>query len=105
MLNLLTNIIPFAFIVKLEELMPVLATTIIFVFIGLVVFAIAFFVVVKITPFSVKKEIEDDQNTALAIIIGAIIIGVALIISSAIQGDSGSGSSGGSNVPAATQGK
>lgn len=88
MLNLLLNIIPFAFIVKLDELLPVLLTTIIFVLIGLFVFAIAFFIVVKITPFSVKKEIEDDQNIALAIIIGAIIIGVALIISSAIQGDS-----------------
>jgi putative membrane protein len=87
MLNLLSNIIPFAFIVKLDELLPVLATTVIFVAIGLVVFAIAFFIVVKVAPFSVKKEIEDDQNTALAIIIGAIIIGVALIISAAIQGN------------------
>ena len=105
MLNLLSNIIPFALIVKLEELLPVLVTTVIFVFIGLVVFAIAFLVVVKITPFSVKKEIEDDQNTALAIIIGAVIIGVALIISSAIQGDSTSSSNSGGNIPTATQGK
>ena len=87
MLNLLFNIIPFAFIVKMEELLPVLVTTVIFVLIGLFVFGIAFFIVVKIAPFSVKKEIEDDQNTALAIIIGAIIIGVALIISAAIQGN------------------
>ena len=87
MLNLLTNIIPFAFIVKLDELLPVLITTIIFVVIGLIVFAIAYFIVVKVSPFSVKKEIEDDQNTALAIIIGSIIIGVALIISAAIQGN------------------
>ena len=87
MLNLLFNVIPFAFIVKMEELLPVLVTTVIFVLIGLVVFGIAFFIVVKVTPFSVKKEIEDDQNTALAIIIGAIIIGVALIISAAIQGN------------------
>ena len=105
MLNLLSNIIPFALIVKLEELLPVLVTTVIFVFIGLVVFAIAFFIVVKITPFSVKKEIEDDQNTALAIIIGAVIIGVALIISSAIQGDASYSGSGGGNIPTAAQGK
>ena len=87
MLNLLTAILPFALIVKLDELLPVLATTLIFVFIGLVVFGIAYFIIVKVSPFSVKKEIEDDQNTALAIIIGAIIIGVALIISAAIQGN------------------
>lgn len=87
MLNLLTAMLPFAFIVKLDELLPVLATTLIFVFIGLIVFAIAYFIIVKVSPFSVKKEIEDDQNTALAIIIGAIIIGVAMIISAAIQGN------------------
>ena len=75
-------------VVRLDELLPVVLSTLVFVLIGLVVFAVAFFIVVKVTPFSVKKEIEDDQNTALAIIIGAIIIGVALIISSAIGGDS-----------------
>jgi putative membrane protein len=74
-------------IVKLEELLPVLGTTAIFVIIGLVVFAIAFLIVVLVAPFSVKKEIEEDQNTALAIIIGAMIIGVAMIISAAIQGN------------------
>ena len=87
MLNLLAAIASFALIVKLDELLPVLATTLIFVFIGLVVFGIAYFIIVKVSPFSVKKEIEDDQNTALAIIIGSIIIGVALIISAAIQGN------------------
>lgn len=87
MLNLLAALAPFALIVKLDELLPVLATTLIFVFIGLVVFGIAYFIIVKVSPFSVKKEIEDDQNTALAIIIGSIIIGVALIISAAIQGN------------------
>jgi putative membrane protein len=87
MLNLLSSIISLGLIVKLDELLPVLATTVIFVLIGLIVFGIAFFIVVKVAPFSVKKEIEDDQNTALAIIIGAIIIGVAMIISSAIQGN------------------
>ena len=74
-------------VVKLEELLPVLATTVIFVAIGLVVFALAFLIVVLISPFSVKKEIEEDHNTALAIIIGALIIGIALIIAAAIQGN------------------
>lgn len=74
-------------IVKLDDLLPVLATTVIFVAIGLIVFAIAFFIVVLVAPFSVKKEIEEDQNTALAVIIGSLIIGVAMIISAAIQGN------------------
>lgn len=75
-----------AFIVKLDELLPVLVTTAIFVALGLVVFAAAFFIIVRVVPFSVKKEIEDDQNTALAVLIGSIIIGIAIIIGAAISG-------------------
>ena len=87
MLDLLVKSPLLGMIVDLDKLLPVLLTTVIFVAIGLVVFALAFFIVVLVAPFSVKKEIEEDQNTSLAIIIGAIIIGVALIISAAIQGN------------------
>lgn len=73
-------------IVKLEDLLPTVATTVIFVAVGLIVFAIAFVIVVLVSPFSVKKEIEEDHNTALAIIIGSLIIGIAIIIASAISG-------------------
>lgn len=76
-----------ALIVKLDELLPVLLTTIIFVAIGLIVFAGAFFIIVRVVPFSVKKEIEDDQNTSLAILIGSMIIGMAIIIAAAISGN------------------
>lgn len=87
MLNLAAIAPMLGLVVKMEELLPVLTTTVIFVAIGLVVFAIAFFIVVLVAPFSVKKEIEEDHNTALAIIIGALIIGVAMIIAAAIQGN------------------
>ncbi len=52
---------------------------------GLVVFGIAFWIIVKITPFSIVKEIRDDQNTSLAVLIGSVILGLALIISAAIH--------------------
>ena len=52
--------------------------------IGLVMFALAFFVIVKIAPFSVQKEIEEDQNTSLGIIIGSVVIGLSIIIAAAI---------------------
>lgn len=74
----------FAMVVKMDQLMEVLVTTLIFVFIGLVIFSIAYGVLGFIYP--IKKEIEEDQNTALGIVIGSIMIGLALIISSAIQG-------------------
>ena len=87
MLNLLVSLPDhLGMVVKLEELTNVLEGTVVFVVLGLIVFAIAFGIVVLVAPFSVKKEIEEDQNISLAIIIGAIIIGVAMIISAAIQG-------------------
>jgi uncharacterized membrane protein YjfL (UPF0719 family) len=86
MINLLSLAPTIGMVVKLDELLSVLETTIIFVALGLIVFAIAFLIVVLVTPFSVKKEIEDDQNISLAVIIGSVIIGVAMIISAAIHG-------------------
>jgi putative membrane protein len=83
----LSSILPtLGMVIKLDELFNVLETTIIFVALGLVVFAVAFLIVVLVAPFSVKKEIEDDQNISLAVIIGSVIIGVAMIISAAIHG-------------------
>ena len=60
------------------------ALTIVYSFVGLVFFGIGYLVFEKITPFSVRKEIEEDQNSALAIIIGAVIIGLAIIVAAAI---------------------
>ncbi len=86
MFNLASLAPSLGMVVKLEDLFPVMATTAIFVLIGLVVFAVAFLIVVLVAPFSVKKEIEEDQNTALAIIIGALILGISIIIAAAIHG-------------------
>ena len=53
---------------------------------GLVLFGVFWFIMVKVTPFSIQKEIEVDQNTSLGIILAAFIIGIAMIISAAIRG-------------------
>jgi len=84
--NLLSLLPTIGMVVKLDELFGVVETTVIFVALGLIVFAIAFVIVVLVAPFSVKKEIEDDQNISLAVIIGSVIIGIAMIISAAIHG-------------------
>jgi uncharacterized membrane protein YjfL (UPF0719 family) len=76
----------FGLIVPFRELLPVLVTTLLFVLIGLVIFALAFVVIAKVTPFSVRKELEEDQNIALAIVIASVILGSALIIAAAING-------------------
>ena len=74
----------FALVVKVDQLLEVLVTTLIFVFIGVVLFAVTYGILGLIYP--IKKEIEEDQNVALGIVIGAIMIGIAIIIAAAIQG-------------------
>ncbi|HXC71235.1 MAG TPA: DUF350 domain-containing protein [Pyrinomonadaceae bacterium] len=76
----------FGLIVPMESLLPIVITTVVFVVLGLIVFALAFVIIAKAAPFSVRKEIEDDQNIALAIVIGAVILGSAIIIAAAIHG-------------------
>lgn len=76
--------IPLALIVKVDQLLEVLVTTLIFVFIGVVLFAITYGILGLIYP--IKKEIEEDQNVALGIVIGSIMVGIAIIIAAAIQG-------------------
>ncbi len=61
-----------------------LIATLVYAGIGVVVFLLAFWLMSRVTPFSIRKEIEDDQNTALGIVIGSVILGLALIISAAI---------------------
>ena len=86
MLNLSSSARALGLVVKFEELAPVLVTTAIFTAFGLLVFGLAYLIILKATPFSIRKEIEDDQNVALAVVIGAIIIGISIIIAAAIQG-------------------
>ena len=78
------NASTFGLIVKLDQLLEVLVTTLLFVFIGLVFFAVAYGILSKV--FHIHKEIEEDQNTALGIVVGAIMLGIALIIAAAIHG-------------------
>ncbi|MCU0847117.1 MAG: DUF350 domain-containing protein [Spirochaetes bacterium] len=59
--------------------------TAIYCVIGIIMMGIGFCIVMLVSPFSVKKEIEDDQNVALGIIIGAVIIGLSIIIGSVIS--------------------
>jgi len=75
-----------ALVIPLEGLLPLVISTLVFVILGLIVFALAFFIIAKTTPFSVRKEIEEDQNVALAIVIGSVILGSALIIAAAVHG-------------------
>ncbi len=70
----------------LNDVRPwLLLSTLIYALIGMLVFGLAFALFNKLMPFSVRKEIEEDQNTALGIVIGSFLIGLSIIIAAAIQ--------------------
>jgi putative membrane protein len=56
-----------------------LIETIVYSLIGIVMFGVSFVMIKLIAPFSLRKEIEEDQNSALAILIGSVILGLAII--------------------------
>ncbi|HXX26850.1 MAG TPA: DUF350 domain-containing protein [Terriglobales bacterium] len=53
--------------------------------VGIVIFAGAFLVIDKVTPYNLWKEIVQEHNTALAILLGAMSLGICVIIASAIH--------------------
>lgn len=53
--------------------------------IGIVIFGLAFLVIDKFTPYNLWKEIVQEHNTALAILLGAMSLGVCIIIASAVH--------------------
>lgn len=63
---------------------PMLAA-LVYAVIGLVIFGLAFVLVDRWTPYSLYKELIDEHNTALAIVIGAVAIGISIIVASAIR--------------------
>jgi putative membrane protein len=58
---------------------------IVFAVIGIVTFVVAFVAIDRMTPFTLWKEIIDEHNTALAVLIGFIALGISIIIAAAIH--------------------
>jgi len=53
--------------------------------IGIVIFAGAFLVIDKVTPYNLWKEIVQEHNIALAILLGTMSLGICVIIASAVH--------------------
>lgn len=62
--------------------------TVVYSLVGIVLMGVGFLFINFFTPFSIKKEIEDDQNISLGIIIGSVIIGISIIVASVISSPS-----------------
>ena len=63
-----------------------LLNSLVYSLVGILVFWLAFVVIDKLTPYDLWRELVEERNTALAIVIAAMCLGVAIIIASAIHG-------------------
>lgn len=60
-------------------------SAILYAAIGIVIFAGSFLVIDKVTPYNLWKEIVQEHNTALAILLGAMSLGICVIIAAAVH--------------------
>ena len=63
----------------------VIANSIIYAVLGVVIFCLTFYVVDRLTPFNLWKELVEKQNTALAVVVGFAALGICVIVAAAIH--------------------
>ncbi len=59
-------------------------STIVYGMLGFLLFLVILWIIEKLTPFSIRKEIIDEHNTSLAILLGAFYIAIGLIIAAVV---------------------
>jgi uncharacterized membrane protein YjfL (UPF0719 family) len=70
----------------MTEFQPVhVVNALVFALLGILIFLVSFAILDKLTPYALWKEIVEEQNTALAILIGAVSLGICLIIAAAVH--------------------
>ncbi len=57
----------------------------IFAALGILIFVVAFAIIDWITPYALWKEIVEEKNLALAVLVGAMSIGMCIIIAAAVH--------------------
>jgi len=58
---------------------------IVYALLGIVIFVAVFATIDKMTPYHLWKEIVEDKNIALAVLVGAMSIGMCIIIAAAVH--------------------
>jgi uncharacterized membrane protein YjfL (UPF0719 family) len=60
-------------------------SSLVYALIGVVIFCATFVIVDKLTPYNLWKELVETKNTALALVVGLIGLGICIIIAAAIH--------------------
>lgn len=68
-----------------SELTNSILAAFLFALLGIVIFVAAFVLIDRLTPGSLWKELLDEHNTALAIVMAGISIGICIIIAAAVH--------------------
>jgi uncharacterized membrane protein YjfL (UPF0719 family) len=63
----------------------ILLNSLIYALLGVVIFITSFIIVDKLTPYDLWKQLVEEKNVALAIVVGAAALGICLIIAAAIH--------------------
>lgn len=71
----------------LEYLKPsALIGSLVYSLLGVFFMVIAFWIIDKITPYDLWKELIENRSQPLATVVAAIIIGISIIVAAAIHG-------------------
>ena len=60
--------------------------SILYAMIGVAVFWLSFVIIDKLTPYNLWEEIVEKQNMALSVVVGAMALGVSIIVAAAVYG-------------------
>jgi uncharacterized membrane protein YjfL (UPF0719 family) len=59
--------------------------SVLFALLGVILFAVSFVIIDKVTPYHLWRELVEKQNTALAIVVGFFALGICVIVAAAIH--------------------
>ncbi len=62
-----------------------LLNALVYSFLGIILFVISFAILDKLTPYALWKEIVEEKNIALAIMVGFMSLGMCVIIAAAVH--------------------
>jgi putative membrane protein len=68
-----------------STLAPNIVAAILFAVLGISTFVAAFWIVDRLTPYDLWKEVIEEQNLAVALLMGLIGLGLAIVIAAAIH--------------------
>ena len=60
-------------------------STIFYGALGFVMFLLSLWIMERLTPFSIEKKITEENNVALGVIVGAVVISLGLIYAAVVN--------------------